>query len=80
MEPVSTACTGFGYDGKRWILIDSVNQKMLRLDQSLKDFRGATVRVTGKGHPPKTPNSTGRVELDGCLYYPSTVCAEWVRL
>jgi len=77
---VHLTCNGFGYDGKRWILIDEVSQRMLRIGQHVLDFRGERHRVTGKGQPPQKPSSTGKVELDGVLYYHSIIGAQWVKL
>lgn len=69
-----------GYDGKRWILIDEVTQRMLRVGDVVKTFRGETVRVTGRGSAPHKASSTGRVEIDNNEFYPGVVGARWVRL
>ena len=45
----------------------------------LQDFRGNDCIVTGLGNPPHKAGSTGRIELDGCEYFPSVAGCEWVN-
>jgi hypothetical protein len=71
--------SGRGYDGKRWILIDEASQRMLRVGDVVTTFRGEKRAVTG-AQPPHKAGSTGKVELDGFLLYPTVVGARWVRL
>lgn len=69
-----------GYDGKRWLLIDSVTQKSVKPKESVTSFRGEREVITG-GRAPHKPGSTGRVWTNsGGEYYPSVFCLEWIRI
>ncbi|HYE38137.1 hypothetical protein [Methylocaldum sp.] len=60
-----------------WNLVDK-NFNRISVGDKLPDFRGDLCTVTGLGHPPRTPESSGRIELDGSLYYPSIVDCIWL--
>jgi hypothetical protein len=40
---------------------------------------GDVMTITGLGIPPHKPSSTGRVELDGRLYFPTVINAKWIE-
>lgn len=75
MQPI----TSTGYDGKKWLLIDEVTQRSVKIADVRKDFRGETGRVHG-GRAPHKPSSTGRVHVDGREYYPSVFGCVWTRV
>ena len=69
-----------GYDGKRWLLIDSVTQKSIKPGQHVENFRGIRSVITG-GKAPHTPASSGRVFTDeGREYYPTVFSLAWIRI
>lgn len=45
----------------------------------IKDFRGELRLVTG-GIAPAGSWTTGRIELDGCLFYPGVANCAWHRI
>jgi hypothetical protein len=59
-----------------WRLINA-NGTPVVIGQSYLDHRGDPVTVTGLGQPPHKASSTGRVELDGRLYFPTVINAKW---
>lgn len=75
MQPI----TSVGYDGKKWLLIDEVTQRSVKIADVRKDFRGETGRVHG-GRAPHKPSSTGRVHVDGREYYPSVFGLKWIKV
>jgi len=60
-----------------WHLVNS-NLQPVKVGDKFLDFRGDPCTVTGLGHPPHTPASSGRIELDGVLYYPTIVDCKWM--
>ena len=61
-----------------WVLVNGLGGRVCLGDQ-LEDFRGDTTTVTGAGHPPHKPGSTGRIELDGREYFPSVADCKWIN-
>jgi hypothetical protein len=45
----------------------------------VRDFRGAWGVVTG-GVPPHKDGSTGKIEVDGALYYPTVYGCRWAQV
>jgi hypothetical protein len=70
---------GIGYDGKVWLLIDSVTQKSVKVGDKRETFRGEKVIMSG-GTPPHKPSSTGRAQSSKGAFYPSVYGCQWVRV
>jgi len=71
---------GIGYDGKLWLLIDSVTQVSVERGQVLTDFRGEKEMVRD-GTPPHKSNSTGRIRMaPGNEYFPSVYGCKWIKV
>lgn len=47
--------------------------------QTYKDFRGEPRKLLG-GTPPTHPASTGRVETDAGIFFPSVIDLKWVEV
>lgn len=64
--------------GESMKLIYSKTKKEVQVGDRVPNFRGELVEVTGFGYPPQHSSTSGRVELDGRLYFPGVIGAEWV--
>ena len=61
----------------RWSLTTTPLEDAVYVGDELVNSRGDLCKVTGKGRPPHKFSSTGRIELDGRLYFPSVVGCKW---
>jgi hypothetical protein len=64
---------------KSWRLINASGAPVA-IGQLYLDHHGEPMTVTGLGQPPHKESSTGRVELNGRLYFPTVINAKWERL
>jgi hypothetical protein len=61
----------------RWELVNRAGEPVEE-GQEVRSHRGAWGVVTG-GIPPRHGGSTGRIEVDGVLFYPSVYGCRWER-
>ena len=62
----------------KWTLLDEDGDEV-KIGDCHKVHNGGVMTVTGLGIPPHKPSSTGKVELDGRLYFPTVINAKWVE-
>ena len=70
---------GIGYDGKVWLLIDSVTQISVKVGDIREDFRGERAKMND-GTAPHKPSSTGRVQSSKGEYFPSVYGCKWIKV
>ena len=72
--------TSTGYDGKKWLLIDTYTQRSVNIGDALVSHKGDAYVVTG-GSAPKKPSSTGRVyTAQGREFFPSVFNCAWTKV
>ena len=71
--------TSIGYDGKKWLLIDSYTQRSIKRGDILVSYKGEAYVIMG-GSAPHKPSSTGRVRTaQGREFFPSVVNCVWIK-
>ena len=70
---------GIGYDGKVWLLIDSVTQVSVKVGDIREDFRGERVKMID-GTAPHKSSSTGRAQSSKGEHYPSVYGCKWIKV